>query len=176
MLEKHDNQHTYKRCLTRIIIRLDRDEPTELREDVLTMAFQCIGDPAHAPEWQPWPGASESEQGDLHTARQTLNSWIAQRFITAFFDKVAMDRDRRLFWLQYAPHITRFKVFGDSETRYKLRRDERIRRYVDARFDRIKGQHECHAYADSRSRHRRIRPDGWSMLRSSKRRLPLPIL
>jgi len=139
MLADHNNRHTYKRCLSRIILRLDRDEPTDLRENVLQVAFQHIGDTAHAPEWQPWPGASESEQDDLRKARETLNNWIAQRFITAFFDKVAMDRDRRLFWLQYTPYITRFKVLGDAETRYKLRNDDRIGQYVDARFSRISG-------------------------------------
>jgi len=139
VLADHDNGDTYKRCLSRIILRLDRDEPTDLRENVLRVAFQRIGDSAHAPEWQPWPGASKSEQDELQTARQTLNNWIAQRFIAAFFDKVAMDRDRRLFWLRYTKHMTRFKVLGDSETRYNLRKDDRIGQYVNARFDRIRG-------------------------------------
>jgi len=138
-LSEHGRQSTYKQCLSSIILRLDRDEPVEERENVVQIAFREIGDPAHTPEWQPWDGATEAEQDDLESARQTLNNWIAQRFITAFFDKVAMDEDRRAFWLQYAPHVTRFKVFGDRNTRFKLRQDDRIRKYVNERFSTIGG-------------------------------------
>jgi hypothetical protein len=138
-LSTHGRQSTYKRCLSLMVLRLDREEPVEERENVVQIAFRKIGDPARAPEWQPWEGATETEQDELESARQTLNNWIVQRFISAFFDKVAMDEDRRSFWLQYAPHVTRFKVFGDGNTRYKLRQDDRIRRYVDQRFDQIGG-------------------------------------
>lgn len=138
-LDEHGRQSTYKQCLSSMILRLDREEPDGERENVIQIAFQKIGDPAHTPEWQPWTGATENEQDDLESARQTLNNWIAQRFITAFFDKVAMDEDRRAFWLQYAPYVTRFKVFGDRNTRYKLRQDDRIRQYVDQRFSPIGG-------------------------------------
>jgi len=138
-LSQHDRHRTYKRCLSRIILRLDSGSPSDERERVLSAAFRKVGDPAHAPEWAPWDKATESERSDLQKARKALNSWIAQRFITAFFDQVAMDTDRRRFWLRYAPHITRFKVFGDGETRYQLRKDKRIKRYVNSRFDRISG-------------------------------------
>lgn len=138
-LSEHGRQSTYKRCLSSMVLRLDRDEPVEERENVVQIAFREIGDPARAPEWQSWSGATESEQEELESARQTLNNWIAQRFISAFFDKVAMDEDRRSFWLQYAPYVTRFKVFGDGDTRYKLRQDDRIKKYVDQRFDKIGG-------------------------------------
>jgi len=138
-LSTHDQQSTYKRCLSLMVLRLDREEPVEERENVVEIAFRKIGDPAHAPEWQPWEGATETEEDELESARQTLNNWIAQRFISAFFDKVAMDEDRRSFWLQYAPYVTRFKVFGDGNTRYKLRQDDRIKKYVDQRFDKIGG-------------------------------------
>jgi hypothetical protein len=138
-LSEHDRGVTYKRCLSRIILRLEKDEPVDERENVLQIAFRKIGDPARAPEWQPWSGASEAEREELHSARQTLNNWIAQRFITTFFDKVAMDEDRRAFWLRYAPHVTRFKVYGDDEAKHKLRKDQRIRKYVDRRFGKISG-------------------------------------
>jgi len=138
-LSEHDRRATYKRCLSRMVLRLDREEPVDERENVLQIAFRKIGDPARAPEWQPWSGASETEKEELHRARQTLNNWIAQRFITTFFDKVAMDEDRRAFWLRYAPHVTRFKVYGDDEAKHKLRKDQRIRKYVDRRFGKISG-------------------------------------
>jgi len=138
-LDAHDRQATYKRCLSKIILRLDRDERVDERENVLQVAFRKIGDPAHAPEWQPWSGATDREKEDLESARDTLNNWIAQRFITAFFNKVAMDDDRRSFWLRYAPHVTRFKVYGDESTKYKLRQDSRIRKYVNQRFGQISG-------------------------------------
>jgi hypothetical protein len=138
-LNRHDRKATYKRCLSNIILRLARDERVDERENVLQVAFRKVGDPAHAPEWQPWSGATDREEEDLESARETLNNWIAQRFITAFFNKVAMDEDRRSFWLRYAPHVTRFKVYGDGSTEYKLRQDDRISQYVDQRFDKIQG-------------------------------------
>lgn len=138
-LSEHGRESTYKRCLSSMVLRLDRDNPVEERENVIQVAFRKIGDPAHAPKWQPRPEATKNERENIETARDTLNNWIAQRFITAFFDKVAMDEDRRNFWLQYAPFVTRFKVFGDAGTRYKLRQDDRIQQYVDQRFDRIGG-------------------------------------
>lgn len=138
-LNAHGRKATYKRCLSTIILRLDREEPVDERENVLQIAFRKIGDPAHAPEWQPWPGATDRETEDLENARDTLNNWIAQRFITAFFNKVAMDEDRRSFWLRYAPHVTRFKVYGDGNARHKLRQDRRIRKYVSQRFSKIGG-------------------------------------
>jgi hypothetical protein len=138
-LDAHDRQATYKRCLSTIILRLDQDEPVDERENVLQIAFRKVGDPAHAPEWQPWSGATDREADNLEDARETLNNWIAQRFITAFFNKVAMDEDRRSFWLRYAPHVTRFKVYGDGNTKYKLRQDDRIRKYIGQRFGKISG-------------------------------------
>jgi len=138
-LALHDRQRTYKRCLSQVILRLDRAESSDEREKLLSVSFRKIGDPAHAPEWAPWKGASESNQNDLQSARKTLNRWIAQQFITVFFDKVAMDSDRQQFWLRYAPHVKQFKVFGDWQTEAKLKQDTRIQKYVGSRFDRVSG-------------------------------------
>lgn len=138
-LKTHKRAETYKRCLGSIILHLDRTGALEHRDRVLRVAFRKIGDPTHESNWQPWRGASSSERDELETARKTLNNWIAQRFITAFFDKVAMDEDRREFWMRYVTHITNFMVFGDEGTRYKLKQDERTNKYVQSRFRAISG-------------------------------------
>ncbi|MCS4056773.1 EH signature domain-containing protein [Salinibacter ruber] len=138
-LDAHGRRVSYKRCLSKIILRLDDDERVPERQNVIQVSFQKVGDPDRDPNWQPPTGATSDEKENLKSAQKTLNNWIAQRFITAFFNKVAMDEDRRRFWLQYTPHMTRFKVYGSRGARRKLQQDERIQKYVDQRFGRVSG-------------------------------------
>lgn len=75
------------------------------------------------------------EAREIHEAHAVLQRWIAQRFITVFFETVDMDDpDRREFWLRYAPHVTRFRIYGDSNTRRRLSEDARLRPFLPGRF------------------------------------------
>ena len=136
-LKLHDQPQAHKFSLSRIILKMDEGAPGEYRDLVQDYAFKHIGDPSQDHKWQPWTSASDADKKKLKEAQVALNTWIVQRFIAVFFDKVAMDRDRRDFWMDYAPHITRFKVLSDPATRYKLQADERLRPYIKSRFGRL---------------------------------------
>ena len=133
-LEERDRGVVHKRCLAPVILATD-DRPDESVKDRLqTVAFHTIGDPAHAHLWAPWPGASDQEARGLRDAHAVLQRWIAQRFITVFFETVAMDPDRKAFWLRYAPHVSRFRIYGDTLTRRRLNEDARLRPFLPGRF------------------------------------------
>ena len=62
-----------------------------------------------------------------------MNEWLSQRFIEVFFRHIAMDEDRREFWLDYARHVSRFEVHTTSANRRRLLVDDTIRDYVPER-------------------------------------------
>jgi hypothetical protein len=136
-LEKHNQSFAFKYGLSRIILKVAQRASDKCRDLVQDYAFKHIGDPSQDHKWQPWTNASDADKKKLKEAQETLNTWIVQRFIAVFFNKVAMDRDRRDFWMNYARHITRFKVLSDPGTRYKLQADERLRPYIKSRFGRL---------------------------------------
>lgn len=134
-LAVHEQSVAYKRCLAKIIIKLDNATDDGLRDRVQNMAFQRIGDPAHDHKWMAWDGATVQETEELKRAQKILGNWIARRFIIAFFDKIAnLDQDRKEFWLRYTSHVTRFKVFSDHTTWYRLQSDKRLAPYIAGRF------------------------------------------
>jgi hypothetical protein len=47
-------------------------------------------------------------------ARKILNQWLANKFIYLFFDKIAMDQDRKEFWNKYINYVTNFKIYMNN--------------------------------------------------------------
>ncbi len=134
-LEERDRGVVHKRCLAPMILAVDARPDEAVKDKLQTVAFHTVGDPAHAHLWASWPGASAQEIQELHEARAILQRWIAQRFITVFFETVDMDDpDRREFWLRYAPHVSRFRIYGDHVTRRRLNEDARLRPFLPGRF------------------------------------------
>ena len=133
-LEERDRGDVHKRCLAPIILATDARPDEAVKDRLQTVAFHTVGDPAHAHLWAPWAGASDQEAKELREAHAVLQRWIAQRFITVFFETVAMDPDRREFWLRYAPHVSRFRIYGDHVTRRRLNEDARLRPFLPGRF------------------------------------------
>ncbi len=133
-LEERDRGDVHKRCLAPIILALDARPNEDVKDRLQTVAFHTVGDPAHIHLWTPWNGASQREAGELKQAHSILQRWIAQRFITVFFNTVAMDHDRREFWLRYAPYVSRFRIYGDHLTQRRLREDARLRPFLPGRF------------------------------------------
>lgn len=139
-LDEHQREVGRKIVLSATIRSLAEMSGNESSRDLmLTAAIRQIGDPAEQQKWQPWDGATEGHAATLEAARRILNQWIAQRFIVVFFEKVAMDRDRKEFWLEYAQHVEQFKIFGDYETERRILRDSRIAGYADGRFQIVNG-------------------------------------
>lgn len=133
-LEERDRGDVHKRCLAPIILAVDARPNDAVQGRLETIAFHTVGDPAYAHLWAPWPGASPREVDELAQAHVVLQRWIAQRIITVFFETVAMDPDRREFWLQYARHVSHFRIYGDEHARGRFNKDARLRPFLRSRF------------------------------------------
>lgn len=123
-----------KKNLSELVLKTENNISTNLIEEIRKAAYQHIGDPANPAKWTPWKGADEYEKNILSRARIILNVLINNEFISLFFDKIAMDVDRKNFWLSYTNVITNFKIYGTESTKRQLIRDERLKPYLEARF------------------------------------------
>lgn len=133
-LATHNSVVTNKRILPRIIIQINKGDAPHLRDDIKAISYRAIGDPVIKARWSPFPKASASEEQNLHQARDILNQWITQEFITVFFETCLNDPRRKRFWLGLSKHVQSFDLFGPPSIRLKLKMDKRIADYVDARF------------------------------------------
>lgn len=133
-LKLHKIKATSKQCFSKIIPALDNLNNPQLQERIKLDALQLIGDPANEAYWEIWDGANEDDRIQLKKAQSILNEWLTREFISIFFEKLAMDVDRKLFWLKYVKNISRFRIYGSSQTKQRLYQDERIRPYLDSRF------------------------------------------
>ena len=135
-LEERERGDVHKRCLAPILLAIDADADPDpaVQEHAQAVAFHMVGDPVHDHLWAPWPTATPAEADEVRRAQTVLSRWIAQQIITVFFEKVAMDPDRKAFWLRYASHVTRFRIYSDTATRWRLESDARIKPYLRGRF------------------------------------------
>jgi hypothetical protein len=131
-----------KKCLSRIIIKLKSSSNIGLQEKVKDFALELIGDPANDAYWQPWPSADREEIRDLREAQQILNEWLTKQFIELFFNKIAMNPDRKNFWLRYIKYISRFKIYSQEWVYQSMARDLQIRKFLEGRFGHIDGVKE----------------------------------
>jgi len=138
-LKLHRNKATSKKCFSKIIPALDNLNSLQLQERIKIDALELIGDPANEAYWEIWDGANEYDKIQLKKAQSILNEWLTREFISIFFEKLAMDVDRKSFWLNYVKNISRFRIYGSSQTKERLYQDERIRPYLDARFGVLQG-------------------------------------
>jgi len=123
-LKKHHSKDTHKKCIEKIILKLDKIDASEsIRMKILNFCFQYIGDPSSDHEWVPWVNSNENDKQNLEEARKVLNNWLAKKFIYLFFDKLSMDSDRRIFWNRYIDHVTNFKIYMDNATVWSFKRN-----------------------------------------------------
>ena len=88
--------------ISHLIVAMGVDTEPDDRQVIQSYAFEEIGDPDIAHHWRLGNGGSEAEQSIVDGARDVLNGWLAQQFISLFFQGLAdMDRDRKDFWLHY---------------------------------------------------------------------------
>jgi len=117
-LEIHNNIETNKKCMTKIIIFAEDNDFTENKKmHVLNFCFSNIGDPSIDIKWLPWLYSTAKDKEDVKRAQQLMNQWLAHKFIYLFFGKIAMDNNRKDFWMQYLKHISNFKIFMESYDR-----------------------------------------------------------
>ena len=114
-LKKHHSKDTHKKCIEKIVLKLNETDATEsIRMKILNFCFQYIGDPSSDHKWSPWVNSNKNDRQNLEDARKVLNNWLAKKFIYLFFDKLSMDSDRRIFWNRYINYVTNFKIYMDS--------------------------------------------------------------
>ena len=107
-LKDHNLKDTYKKCLEKVVLKIDSISNSDsIRMKILNFCFQNIGDPSSELYWRPWKDANEQDKENLNKARRILNQWLANKFIYLFFDKIAMDQDRKEFWNRYINYVTR---------------------------------------------------------------------
>lgn len=138
-LEKNGNKSAAKQVLTELIFHADKQADSELQELIKKAAFQLVGDPENDAYWTPWEHATFDEKNRLKEAQQILNGWIVQQFIELFFDKLAMDAQRKNFWLKYLKHIQRFKIYGQPWMRNELAHDSRLAPFIEKRVGYLDG-------------------------------------
>jgi hypothetical protein len=134
VLAMHNSVVTSKRILPRVIIQVDNGDAPHLRDDVKAVAFHAIGDPGIKARWEPFTGASASEEQNIRQGKEILNQWITQEFIKVFFEKCLNDPRRKKFWLGLSKQVKSFDLYGPQSVRLNLKMDKRISDYVDARF------------------------------------------
>lgn len=133
-MREHNNLHTSKRIISKLIIQATENPFIILQDKIKTLAFDLIGDPGNGGNWIAFNNASESEKQELQRSRIILNEWITRQFINVFFEKCINNPRRKSFWLKYTKEITQFRVVGSSVIKQMLMNDERISRYVLPRF------------------------------------------
>lgn len=125
-LKKHNSKDTHKKCVEKIVLKLDKIDASEsIRMKMLNFCFQYIGDPSSDHNWTPWVNSNENDRQNLEGARKVLNNWLAKKFIYLFFDKLStdMDSDRRIFWNHYLNHVTNFKIYMDYRAFWSFKRN-----------------------------------------------------
>ena len=118
-LSKHNDVQTNKKCLEKIINNLNENfDEEQLRMKIINFCYNHIGDPSNDAFWFPWPKANFTDKENLKNAQDILNQWLAHKFIYVFFEEIAMDNDRKEFWMQYLEYITNFKIYMNDYQRY----------------------------------------------------------
>ena len=121
-LKDHNLKDTYKKCLEKVVLKVDSISNSDtIRMKILNFCFQNIGDPSSDHYWYPWKDANEQDKENLNKARKVLNQWLANKFIYLFFDKIAMDQDRKEFWSRYIDYVTNFKIYMDNARLYSFK-------------------------------------------------------
>jgi hypothetical protein len=121
-LKDHNLKDTYKKCLEKVVLKVNSIQNSDsIRMKILNFCFQHIGDPSSEIYWRPWKNANEQDKENLNKARKILNQWLANKFIYLFFDKIAMDQDRKEFWNRYIDYVTNFKIYMDNTRLYSFK-------------------------------------------------------
>ncbi len=146
-LIKHNSSITNKRLLSKIIIQANKPEFAILQDKIKPIAFTHIGDPSNISKWSAIDNANDIEKSEILEARNILDEWIAKQFIDIFFRVCLNDDRRKRFWLKVASkNKLSFKVHGPTRTKRILQKDERIKEYLDARFNNVFSSKDVSAF------------------------------
>ncbi|WP_337045272.1 EH signature domain-containing protein [Emticicia sp. 17c] len=147
VLLKHNSSTTNKRLISKIIIQANKPEFSNLQDSIKKIAFTQIGDPSNVSNWNAFENATEIERREIIEARNILDEWIAKQFIDIFFRVCINDERRKRFWLNVASkNRVSFKVYGPTQTKNILKRDNRIVEYLEGRFQVVSSNRDVSAF------------------------------
>lgn len=159
VLSAHSNHvrgtRANKIILSKIICACEH-ESEWIQDKVKDIAFELVGDPGVSSNWLVPEDIGSRSRQRIELATQLLNEWITRQFISVFFERCIRDPRRKKFWLKYAKHIRRFKFFGPIEIKKVLKRDDRIRKYVEGRFHSVEGGSKVSAFMFLLGEHKMI--------------------
>lgn len=106
------NKDVSKRVIPIIVQYCEKKGELELKENLINLAFKMIGNPSIEAYWLSIDSGEESELTNLKLAQTILNRWLANKFLTVFFNNLSndTDNDRKNYWLKYVDFIVDFKI------------------------------------------------------------------
>lgn len=145
-LQLHNSSMTSRRVISKLILQANTVEFNYLKEDVKRLALAALGDPDRKDSiWYPFERSTVQEQSEIKNAKRIMLQWIAEQFITVFFEKCLNDPRRKRFWLKYSKEISEFRVVGSNIIKRTLLRDTRIGEFVLARFINVRASNDANA-------------------------------
>ncbi len=133
-LNVHNRSETSKIIISKMIVLAEESNNIERKDGLKTLAMEKIGDPEISSKWATDETFSASETVEIIKAKEILNNWITNEFITVFFEECINEPGRKKFWLSMAKHIQSFKVVGNDYIKNKLLKDSRISKILSHRF------------------------------------------
>jgi len=104
-IEALNNTETLKKCIDHVLQGFARKNMKELHIECCNFCVRHLGDPRLRKNVK-WNGFSSS-------SKELVVRWLSTEDLTMFFDLVAMDKDRKSFWLNYVEVIEYSRVvFG----------------------------------------------------------------
>ena len=126
ILEIHDLDRTKKLLFAYLVEKEDQRGDGLRRAQLCRFANLKLGDVTLATSWAPFSGATESDVLKLKKAMQLVNMWFAQQIIESFFEICVQDKERKIFWLNYVPYISGFKIIGSTAVKRLLQANSKI--------------------------------------------------
>ncbi len=138
-LNLHNKSKTLKKLISKMIIYAENERFFYRKDDLKNLALEKIGDPEITSKWSIDESFSVDEKNEIFNAKNILNVWITNEFISVFFEKCINEPSRKKFWLNMAKHVQSFKVLGGRIVKRKLAGDSRIAAFLPHRFKECKG-------------------------------------
>lgn len=149
LIKEIDRDLASSLCLTPMVLLLYGDDSLtiEHREKILHASLELLGDPVDNKRWRIGPGASSGEKEELERARERLMGWYTKEYLPLFLERIEMDGDRQVFWLDYIEMVEYFCVYSGEMYYDKLMEDSRLRVKGKERIKRLVGDRRASALA-----------------------------
>lgn len=146
LLKEIDLDYVSSLCLVPMILGFD-EERSLTRESLLNASFDLLGDPVDDNRWRISPRATSLEEEELERARERLNRWFSEGYLPLLLERIEMDKDRQLFWVENVDYIDYFYVYCGAIHYDDLMEDSGLRAEAKGRLRRLMGDKRVSALA-----------------------------